>query len=212
MTNVAELRREYKLRALTEGEALADPIAQFAVWFDEAIKSEIVDVNAMALATASATGAPSVRTVLLKDFSERGFVFFTNYESAKGHDLDVNPRAELLFFWKELERQIRIGGTVTKVSREESEAYFHSRPLDSQISVWASPQSREVADRGVLEDQFTSISAQYANQTVPLPSYWGGYRVTPGRLEFWQGRAGRLHDRLLYVKSPAGWTRTRLAP
>jgi len=212
MANVADLRREYKLRALTESEALADPIAQFAVWFDEAIKSEIVDVNAMAVATASGDGAPSVRTLLLKDFSEHGFVFFTNYESAKGHDLAANPRAELLFFWKELERQIRISGKVTMVSREESDAYFHSRPLDSQIGVWASPQSREVADRSALEQEFEAARKRYANQTVPLPDYWGGYRVAPERLEFWQGRAGRLHDRLLYVKSPAGWTRTRLAP
>ena len=212
MANVAELRREYKLRALTEGDALADPIAQFAVWFDEAIKSEIVDANAMSLATASGDGAPSVRTVLLKDFSQHGFVFFTNYESDKGRDLAANPRAELLFYWSELERQVRISGKVSKVTREESEAYFHSRPLDSQIGVWASAQSREVESRAALEEAFRAASEQYAHQVVPMPTYWGGYRVAPERLEFWQGRAGRLHDRLLYTKSAAGWDRVRLAP
>lgn len=212
MSNLADLRREYKSRALTEAEAKDDPVAQFAIWFDEAVKSQLLDVNAMSVATASSAGEPSVRTLLLKGFSESGFVFFTNYESAKGRDLEKNPRVALLFFWAELERQVRINGSVSKISRQESEAYFHSRPFDSQVGALASPQSRAIDGRGPLEAKLQQLLKEYEGREVPMPEYWGGYRVVPDLIEFWQGRASRLHDRLLYTKSPTGWTRTRLAP
>jgi len=212
MTSIADLRREYASRELTEDAANADAIAQFAAWFDEAVRAELIDVNAMTLATASATGEPSARIVLLKDFSEQGFVFFTNYGSGKGHDLAVNPRASLLFFWAELERQVRITGTVSRVSREESDAYFHSRPYESQLGVWASLQSSVITGRAELEDRFVGLQRQYEGRTIPLPDYWGGYRVTPERLEFWQGRPSRLHDRLRYTRMAEGWSRVRLAP
>ena len=212
MTSLSDIRREYKSRALSEADAKGDPIAQFAVWFDEAVKSQLLDVNAMSVATASSAGEPSVRTMLLKDYSESGFVFFTNYESAKGRDLDQNPRAALLFFWAELERQVRINGAVSKVSRKESEAYFHSRPFESQVGALASPQSRVVDGRAPLDARLQQLVKEYEGREVPMPAYWGGYRVVPERVEFWQGRAGRLHDRLLYERTSSGWKRSRLAP
>lgn len=213
MSSIADLRREYASRALTEGQADLDPIRQFSTWFDEAVRAELLDVNAMTLATVSPSGDPDARIVLLKDFDDGGFVFFTNYESAKGHDLAATPRACLLFFWVELERQVRITGSVTKVSAAESDEYFHSRPVESQIGAWTSAQSTTVADRSLLETRFAELSAQYAGQVVPLPPFWGGYRVKPERMEFWQGRASRLHDRLLYVRQVDGsWARSRLSP
>lgn len=212
MTSLAALRREYASRALTEADALDDPIAQFSLWFGEALKSELVDVNAMTLATASPDGRPAARIVLLKGFDEQGFVFFTNYESAKARDLETNGRACLLIFWAELERQVRITGRVTRTSADESEKYFHSRPFESQISAWASAQSTTVADRGVLEARYAELAAKYAGAAVPLPPFWGGYRVAPDSIEFWQGRRSRLHDRLLYARQLASWTRSRLAP
>ena len=212
MPSIANLRREYASRALVEEEALADPIGQFAAWFDEAVKAGIPDVNAMTLATASAAGEPAARIVLLKSFDEQGFVFFTNYGSAKGQDLVANTRACLLFFWVELERQVRITGSVTRVSREESAEYFHSRPYESQLGAWTSRQSSVIENRRELEDRFIALQTQYEGQTIPLPDYWGGYRVSAERVEFWQGRPSRLHDRLLYSRSPHGWSRVRLAP
>jgi len=212
MTSIADLRREYASRALGEDEADADPIRQFTTWFDEAASAQILDVNAMTLATTTAGGDPDARIVLLKGFDDDGFVFFTNYESAKGHQLAANPRACLLFFWVELERQVRITGPVTKVSRSESEEYFHSRPFESQVGAWASAQSATVADRAVLETRYAELTAQYAGQSVPLPAFWGGYRVAPEKVEFWQGRPSRLHDRLLYTRQAGGWLRSRLAP
>lgn len=212
MMSIADLRREYASRALGEAQADADPIRQFTAWFDEAASAQILDVNAMTLATTAADGDPDARIVLLKGFDDDGFVFFTNYQSAKGRDLAAHPRACLLFFWVELERQVRITGSVTKVSRSESEEYFHSRPFESQVGAWASPQSTPVADRTVLETCYAELSAQYAGQTVPLPEYWGGYRVAPEKVEFWQGRPSRLHDRLLYTRGANGWSRSRLAP
>ena len=166
----------------------------------------------MTLATISPAGDPAARIVLLKGFDEHGFVFFTNYESAKGRDLAAIPRGCLLFFWVELERQVRITGSVTKVSTAESDEYFHSRPVESQIGAWASAQSTAVADRAALETRYAELSAQHTGQVVPLPPFWGGYRVKPEQIEFWQGRPSRLHDRLLYTRDSGDWSRSRLAP
>ena len=213
MTTLADLRRDYASRALDENDAHSDPIQQFTLWFDEALKSQLLDVNAMTLATSSAHGEPSARTVLLKGADESGFVFYTNYDSAKGRDLAENPRASLLFFWRELERQVRINGSVTKTTHAESDGYFHSRPLESQISAAISDQSRPVADRSELERRYAQFAAKYKDSLVPLPASWGGYRVRPEAIEFWQGRTSRLHDRLLYTRQADGsWQRSRLAP
>jgi len=212
MTSIAELRREYASRALTEADALDDPIQQFAVWFGEALKSELLDTNAMTLATASRDGEPAARIVLLKGFDETGFVFFTNYESAKAADLERNPRACLLLFWAVLERQVRVTGRVSKTSTQESEKYFQSRPFESQIGAWASAQSRTLGDRASLEARYAELAEKYAGGPVPLPPFWGGYRVAPETIEFWQGRKSRLHDRLLYTKDAGTWVRSRLAP
>jgi pyridoxamine 5'-phosphate oxidase len=213
MTSISDLRREYASRALVESEAFEDPLRQFELWFDEALKASLIEVNAMTLATVSPSGEPSARIVLLKAFDERGFVFFTNYQSAKGRDLDANRRASLLFFWPELERQIRITGEVSRTSAEESSTYFHSRPFESQVGAWASDQSRVLPDRETLEARQAKLLEQHQGKEVPLPPHWGGYRVTPKRIEFWQGRRNRLHDRLLYTRNHDGaWTRVRLAP
>lgn len=208
-----DLRREYTSRSLDDGSTDPDPIAQFRLWFSEALTSQVADANAMSLATASASAEPSVRTVLLKDVDGRGFVFFTNYASPKGRDLAENPRAGLLFYWRELERQVRISGSVSRVPREVSDAYFASRPIDSQWAAWAAPQSTALDDRQTLERRFDEVKRRFANQSVPCPPDWGGYHVAAERIEFWQGRPGRLHDRILYTRAPDGsWTRTRLAP
>jgi pyridoxamine 5'-phosphate oxidase len=212
MSTLTELRREYASRALDEADAHADPIRQFTTWFDEALKAQLLDVNAMTLATASAKGEPSARTVLLKGADDNGFVFYTNYDSAKGRDLAENPRAALLIFWAELERQVRIHGSVTRTTVAESEKYFHSRPIESQISAAISNQSRPIAHRSELEQRYAEFQAQYGD-AVPLPPNWGGYRVRPDAIEFWQGRKSRLHDRLLYTRQADGsWSRSRLAP
>ena len=210
---IGDLRREYASRALGEADTDPDPIVQFRIWFDEALNSQIIDVNAMSLATATPGGEPSVRTVLLKDVDAGGFVFYTQYDSAKGRDLALNPRASLLFYWAELERQVRITGHVTRVPRAASEAYFATRPVESQWAAWTARQSSEIATRDDLERQFEEIKRRFANQAVPCPPDWGGFRVDPERIEFWQGRPGRLHDRLLYTRQIDGtWTRVRLAP
>ena len=212
MTTLADLRREYASRALNERDASADAIDQFKIWFNEALEAQLLDTNAMTLATATPAGEPAARTVLLKGFDRDGFVFFTNYDSAKGAELNANPRACLHFFWAELERQVRINGAVTKTSAAESESYFQSRPFESRIGAWASPQSRPVADRDQLERGYAQALEQYPTD-VPRPPHWGGYRVLPDRIEFWQGRKSRLHDRLLYTRQADGsWTRSRLAP
>jgi pyridoxamine 5'-phosphate oxidase len=207
-----DLRRDYASRWLDEAGLADDPVAQFRVWFEEALAAGLLDANAMSLATASASGEPSVRTVLLKDVDDRGFTFFTHYTSAKGRDLAGNPRAALLFFWPALERQVRITGAATRVSREESEAYFASRPLESRWAAWAAPQSDVVPSREVLEARYEDVKARFGSD-VPCPPGWGGLRVRPERMEFWQGRPGRLHDRVLYTRQADGtWTRSRLAP
>ena len=210
--SLSDLRREYRSHQLTEDDAAADPIAQFRLWFDEALRAEALEANAMALATVSPQGEPAVRTVLLKEFDERDFVFYTNYESAKARDLEAAPRASLLFFWAELERQVRITGTVTRVTHAETTLYFQSRPRESQIGAWVSPQSRVIPHRKVLEENFESLAAQYEGDMVPVPPFWGGYRLAPEKIEFWQGRPSRLHDRLLYTKAGERWERVRLAP
>jgi pyridoxamine 5'-phosphate oxidase len=210
--NLKDLRREYASRALDERRADPDPIAQFLVWFDEALSAEIKDANAMSLATATRQGEPSARIVLLKEVDDRGFMFFTHYESAKGKELTSNPRASLVFFWAELERQVRITGAVTRVSREVSEAYFASRPIESQLSASLAIQSTPIRDRMLLEQLFEEAKSRYG-ATVPCPPNWGGFHVAAEKIEFWQGRPGRLHDRLLYTRAADGsWARTRLTP
>jgi pyridoxamine 5'-phosphate oxidase len=211
--SLKDLRREYASRVLDDTAVDSDPLAQFRAWFAEALNSQVMDANAMSLATASSSGEPSVRTVLLKDVDQRGFVFFTHYTSPKGRDLAENPRAGLLFYWAELERQVRISGAVKSISRPISEAYFATRPIDSQWAAWAAPQSTELPDRATLERQYAEVKRRYENQPVPCPPDWGGYHLQAERIEFWQGRPGRLHDRILYTRGADGtWTRRRLAP
>jgi pyridoxamine 5'-phosphate oxidase len=210
---IDELRKDYQRFNLREEDVDPDPIAQFRTWFDEAALAEVREVNAMALATATPDGRPSVRIVLLRGFNERGFSFFTNYESRKARELDENPRAALVIFWQELERQVRIEGRVERVSAEESDRYFHGRPAGSRIGAWASPQSRVIAGRDALEALYAEVESRYPDGAIPRPAHWGGYRVIPDSIEFWQGRPNRLHDRLLYSRrSDVGWRIERLAP
>lgn len=209
----ADLRKEYMQRGLDESDVDANPFRQFAVWFDEARAASPTEPNAMALATVGADGRPSLRMVLLKGADERGFVFYSNYESRKGRELADTPWAALTFFWPEMERQVRIEGRVEPVSAEESDAYFHSRPVGSQLSASASRQSEVIAGREELEQRVAALSAQYQDQEIPRPENWGGFRVIPDAIEFWQGRANRLHDRLRYRKLASGdWQIERLSP
>ena len=210
--SIADIRKDYKLRSLLEDDVLSDPIEQFTSWWSEAINSKIEEVNAMTLATASTDGVPSARIVLLKGLTKEGFIFFTNYNSDKGKQLETNPKAALVFFWKELERQVRIEGTVSKVSKEESEAYFASRPIASQIGAWASPQSTVIPGRNLLEENVHKYKDQFGEENIPKPPHWGGYIVNPFKMEFWQGRRSRLHDRILYTLENNNWTISRLAP
>lgn len=209
--DIASIRTDYKRGELDEAHAAADPIEQFSRWWEEARRSEIAEVNAMTLATASAAGQPSARTVLLKDFDSRGFVFYTNYDSRKGRELAANPQAALLFFWKELERQVRIDGRIERVSTEDSDAYYASRPLASRIGAWASPQSEPIAGKAWLVAKAAEMGLRHGLSPA-RPSHWGGYRVRPEAIEFWQGRPSRLHDRLLYTRDDDAWTCVRLAP
>ena len=215
--NIADLRREYMRETLDEADVAADPFRQFERWFAEATKAEVPEPNAMTLATVDRDGRPAARIVLLKQVDDSGFVFFTNFQSRKGRELSANPRAALLFFWPELERQVRIEGTTATLGSAESAAYFAGRPRSSQLGAWASPQSEPIAGRSVLAGRFAEVEAKYADATraVPCPPHWGGYRLDPDAIEFWQGRASRLHDRIRYRRErerAGAWVIDRLAP
>jgi pyridoxamine 5'-phosphate oxidase len=210
--SIADLRQDYRQQALLESQADPDPMRQFQQWFDQALAADLLEPNAMTLATVDASGQPSARIVLLKAIEPQGFTFFTNYIGRKGQELAANPKAALVFWWGELERQVRIEGNVAPISAEESDAYFHSRPIGSQLGAWASEQSRVIDNRDVLETRLAEFKTQYEGQVIPRPAHWGGYRLTPHAIEFWQGRSNRLHDRLLYTLVSDTWQRVRLAP
>ena len=209
---VAALRKEYTRAGLKEADMDPDPVAQFRVWFEKTIDADLHEPNAMILATATTDGKPSARTVLLKGYDERGFVFYTNYEGRKSDELEVNPMCALLFYWGELERQIRIEGRASRLSSEESDVYFAGRPRGSRLGAWASEQSRPVEDRSVLEERVRALEKEYEGRDIPRPPFWGGYRVNPHTIEFWQGRENRLHDRLVYHRSGGRWMMERLQP
>ena len=211
-TKIADIRRDYSREELSEAAVLPVPFAQFTVWMDEAIAAEALEPTAMNVATAGTDGRPSSRMVLLKGFDQKGFVFFTNHNSRKGRQLTENPFAALNFFWPELERQVNISGAVTKVSDEESDEYFASRPYLSRIGAWASEQSQEISSRTVVMARAAKFTAKYALGTVPRPPHWGGFRVSPDRIEFWQGRPNRLHDRIVYTLTGSEWRIARLSP
>lgn len=210
--DAASLRKEYTRSGLHETDMNPDPIVQFNAWFEETLAAGLHEPNAMIVATAAANGRPSARTVLLKGYDERGFVFYTNYEGRKARELDANPACALLFYWGELERQVRIEGCASRISNEESDAYFASRQRGSRLGAWASEQSRPVEDRSVLEERVRNLEAEYEGRGVPRPPFWGGYRVEPDTIEFWQGRENRLHDRLVYSRVGDDWRIDRLQP
>ena len=211
--DIGQLRKEYSLHSLTETGVAALPLDQFTQWWNQAIQSDIEEVNAMALSTINKEGRPESRIVLLKGYSEKGFVFFTNYESNKGDQLQQHAHCSLLFFWKELERQVRINGRAEKISTQESDAYFNSRPEGSKIGAWASPQSQVVESQEWLHENFERIKARYNNNTMSRPPHWGGFAVRPDSMEFWQGRPSRMHDRIRYsLQQDGGWKIERLAP
>ena len=212
MNEISGIRTDYKQRSLSEQDVSADAIEQFTAWWNDATHAQVEEVNAMTLCTADRSGHPDGRIVLLKGYDASGFVFFTNYESRKGREIAENPHASLVFFWKELERQIRIRGTIEKTNEAESDAYFHSRPLESRIGAWASPQSAVIASREVIEENVMEVQKNFSGSSIDRPPHWGGFRVIPSEIEFWQGRPGRLHDRLCYTKTSAGWAIQRLAP
>ena len=210
--DIGDMRREFESEGLDREALDADPVAQFQHWFNDAREAGILEPNAMSLASTGADGMPDIRTVLLKYFDHTGFVFYTNYGSRKARELDENPRAALLFPWIGLNRQVRIQGLVVKVCKAESLRYFASRPRGSQIGAWVSEQSKAITSRGLLEQKVAEIKRKFSDGEVPLPGFWGGYRVVPGRIEFWQGRPSRLHDRFEYVRDADGWVIQRLQP
>ena len=211
--NIADIRKDYKLAALDESSVGNDPIVFFTKWFSEAEAAQITEINAMTLATVDHNAVPHARIVLLKGLDKADFVFFTNYDSAKGKEITANPHVALVFFWKELERQVRIEGTIEKIPGNESDIYFKSRPAGSRIGAWASPQSREINDRNILDLNYAKYEEEFSKIDIPRPPHWGGYKVTPNRIEFWQGRSSRMHDRILFTKNDAeSWNRSRLAP
>jgi pyridoxamine 5'-phosphate oxidase len=210
--NLQGLRRNYRRAQLREADVAADPMEQFARWFKQARQAGEIEPNAMVLSTADGHGAPSGRVVLLKEADAGGFVFYTNYTSRKGRQIEANPRASLTFFWPVLERQLRIEGRVRRIGRGQSEAYFHTRPRESQIGAWASDQSQVIASRQELEKRDAELAKRFGEGPIPLPDCWGGYQLVPSRIEFWQGRPGRLHDRLEYIRQKGRWAIRRLAP
>lgn len=211
--SIASIRKVYQLQSLLESEVDPNPVIQFESWWQQAIKGKIEEPNAMTLATCTANGKPSARTVLLKGVNDRGFIFFTNYMSRKGKEIEQNPFVSLLFFWKEMERQVRIEGVIKKISAEESDIYFASRPRESRIGAWCSPQSAVIENRELLQQNVKKYNARFADENIPRPEFWGGYMILPERIEFWQGRPGRLHDRLLYSLNENNvWKIERLAP
>lgn len=214
MSQFASLRREYMQQSLTEQDVLESPVAQFHLWFQEALDAKVHEPNAMVLCTVGTGMRPSSRVVLLKEVEENGFIFFTNYNSRKAREMAEHPAVSLVFQWHELERQVRVEGVVEKISRHESEVYFHSRPRESQIGAWTSPQSEQIASRSYIEDQLAYWTEKFKDTPViPLPDHWGGYRVCPDRVEFWQGRPNRLHDRLVFLRQgESPWVLHRLAP
>ena len=210
--SIADIRREYARARLDEAHVSPDPVAEFDRWFSQAQEAKVLEPNAMALATATRDGTPSVRMVLLKGYDERGFVFFTDYRSRKGAELEGNPRAALAFYWGELERQVRITGTVELTSAQESEEYFRTRPRGSRLGAWVSHQSRVIPSRDLLESRLREVEERFPTDDVPLPPHWGGYRLRPEEMEFWQGREDRLHDRIRYLRDGGGWKVERLSP
>ncbi len=211
MQSIADLRLDYTQAGLETGDS--NPFQQFQVWFQQALDAKLLEPNAMTLATVTATGQPHARIVLLKGFDERGFAFYTNFQSQKGQELALNPHAALVFLWKDLERQVRVTGKIERVADAEADQYYHSRPLGSQLGAWASPQSEVIPNRQFLVDRLAQFTAQYQDKEIPRPANWGGLRVVPSEIEFWQGRTSRLHDRLRYQLQPAGnWQIDRLAP
>jgi pyridoxamine 5'-phosphate oxidase len=210
--DASRLRKEYTSAGLVEDDVDPDPIVQFHNWFEKVIEADLHEPNAMTLATASREGGPSARIVLLKGYDERGFVFYTNYEGRKARELEANPLCALLFYWGELERQVRVEGRARRIPGEESDAYFSSRPRGSRLGAWASEQSQPVEDRNVLEERVRALEAEYEGREIPRPPFWGGYRVEPEVVEFWQGRENRLHDRIVYRRTGEGWKMERLQP
>jgi len=211
--SIADIRKDYSKKMLQETDVNANAIEQFKIWWGEALESDIDEVNAMTLATATAQGKPSARIVLLKGFDENGFIFFTNYHSHKAIQMEENPFVSLVFFWKELERQVRIEGTIRKIPADDSDVYFHSRPVESRVGAWASPQSKVIASRKVIEENVIELQKSFAGKEIDRPPHWGGYIVNPLLIEFWQGRSSRLHDRLQYTLTEEGqWMIERLAP